>query len=670
MTVNLEKLCANTIRMLAVDAVERANSGHPGLPMGAADYTFVLWNRFLRYSASDPKWPNRDRFVLSAGHGSMLLYALLHLAGFGVTLEDLKSFRQWESRTPGHPESFRTPGVEATTGPLGQGIGNAVGMTIAAKMMAARFNRPDFAPVDHRIYALAGDGDMMEGVSGEAASLAGHLGLENLTVLYDDNRITIDGSTDLAFSEDVAKRFEAYGWGTRRIDGHDRAQIAAALEEACAETGRPQLILARTHIGFGSPHRVDTSKAHGTPLGKEEVEATKKALGWPLEPLFLVPEEVRGVFRARTLEVEGLRGKWEQGFAAWRAKYPDLAEEWDAVAARKVDPNLAAEFLKNLPPMPDATRNISGKLQQLVARACPSLVGGAADLNESTKTEILGSGTIRKGDFAGRNLAFGIREHAMGSILNGLALYGGWVPFGSTFLAFSDYMRPSIRLAALSRLAAIYVFTHDSVFLGEDGPTHQAVEQLGALRLIPNLHVIRPADSLECAAAWLLALRRSEGPSVICLTRQKLAAIERPGSLRFEEPLRGGYVVWGERVRKPAAILAATGSELHLAMGAARELGSRGFDVRVVSLLCAEEFDRQPEEYRREIFPPSIPTVAVEAGRSAFWYRYVGREGLILGIDRFGESAPDNVLAEKFGFTVPAVTARILDWLKQKRTKD
>ncbi len=666
MTADLDKLCANTIRMLAVDAVEKANSGHPGLPMGAADYAFVLWNRFLRYSASNPGWPNRDRFVLSAGHGSMLLYSLLHLAGFDVTLQDLKSFRQWGSKTPGHPESFRTPGVETTTGPLGQGIGNAVGMAIAEKMMATRFNRPDFAPIDHVVYALAGDGDMMEGVSGEAASLAGHLGMDNLILLYDDNRITIDGGTDLAFSEDVAKRFEAYGWFTRRIDGHDHAQIAAALTEARSMPGRPHLILARTHIGFGSPHRVDTSKAHGSPLGKEEVAATKKALGWPQEPTFLVPQEVHGVFRKRTEELEEVRRTWEKGFTAWRTQHPDLAESWDALRGKSCGRNLFEQLCKELPAMPDATRNISGKLQQIVAQACPSLVGGAADLNESTKTEILGSDLIRKNDFSGRNIAVGIREHAMGSILNGLALYGGWIPFGSTFLVFSDYMRPAIRLAALSRLQTIYVFTHDSIFLGEDGPTHQAVEHVSALRLIPNLFVLRPADSLECAVAWRMAMERSDGPSAICLTRQKVPGIARSSSSRPEDPLHGGYLVWGEKIRKPALILVATGSELHLALGAARELESRGLDSRVVSMLCAEEFERQPEAYKAEIFPDAVPVAAVEAGRSSFWHKYVGRDGLILGLDRFGESAPDGVLAEKFGFTIPAVTERILEWLKTR----
>jgi transketolase len=667
MSADLTKLAVNTIRMLAVDGVEKANSGHPGMPMGAADYSFVLWNRYLRFSASDPKWPNRDRFVLSAGHGSMLLYSLLHLAGFDMSLSDLQNFRQWGSKTPGHPECFRTAGVETTTGPLGQGAGNAVGMALAAKMMAARFNREDFSPINHFVYVVAGDGDLMEGVSGEASSLAGHLKLNNLIVVYDDNRITIDGSIDLSFSEDVAKRYEAYGWFTQRIDGHNHTEIAAAIERAQAQREKPSMILARTHIGFGAPTKVDTAKAHGAPLGKDEVEATKKALGWPLSPTFIVPDEVKKLFAQRTSELEGEKKRWEEGLIRWREKHPDLSKSWDAHWKKEAPTNLFEELTTNLPAMPDATRSTSSKIEQTLAKLVPALVGGSADLAESTKTDVHGSPLIKANSYEGRNIAFGIREHAMGAVMNGMSLYGSFIPLGSTFLIFSDYVRPSIRLSALSQLQTIYVFTHDSVFLGEDGPTHQAVEHLASLRLIPNLALVRPADSVECAAAWQIAMARKSGPTVIALTRQKLPAITRDAEFKNEETLTGGYVAWGRRFEKPDAILIATGSELALAASAAQELEKGGMKVRVVSMPCAEIFEAQPEKYRDQVLPLNVPTAAIEAGRTDYWHKFVGRSGLVIGVDRFGESAPDKVIAEKLGFTVPAATEKIKTWFSNLR---
>ena len=650
-----------TVRFLAVDAVERANSGHPGMPMGTADIAVVLWSRFLRFDPAHPQWPDRDRFVLSAGHGCMLLYALLHLSGYELSLEELRRFRQWGSRTPGHPEFGHTPGVEATTGPLGQGVGNAVGMALAANMLAARFNgRTGFDPVTHRVFALASDGDLQEGISGEASSLAGHLGLGNLIVLYDDNRISIEGSTSLSFSEDVCKRYEAYGWHVAACDGHDHAAIAGAIDAALAERSRPSMIRCRTHIAFGSPGKQDSAESHGAPLGAQEVAATKAAASWPAEPSFHVPHEVREWFAAVAQRGAALCRSWDRNLAEWRAAEPKLAEAWDAHFEGVLPADLPVQLAAAVPNTKGATRAHGGAVLQRAAALVPNLVGGSADLTPSTKTAIQGSPSIAAGKFEGRNLHFGIREHGMGAILNGMLYHGAFRPYGSTFLVFADYMRPSIRIAALSGLPAIYVFTHDSIFVGEDGPTHQPIEQVWSLRLIPNLDVWRPADAIETAVAWGAALTRRDGPSALILTRQNLPQSEwtaDPG-----EVLRGGHVVVD--VAKPRAILAATGSEVHLAAEASRTLASEGIPLRVVSLPCVERFHAQPREVRERVFPDGIPVATIEAGRTLPWRALTGPGGMTIGLDRFGASAPDREVAEKLGLSVGTVVERLRGWLR------
>jgi transketolase len=657
----LAKAAVDTVRFLSVDAVEKANSGHPGLPMGAADVAFVLWSRFLRYDPTAPDWADRDRFVLSAGHGCMLLYSLLHLAGFDLPMSELQSFRQWGSKTPGHPEFGHTVGVEATTGPLGQGISNAIGMALAGKMVATRFNDADFQPVAHRVFVLASDGDMMEGISSEASSFAGHLGLGNLIVLYDDNGVSLDGKTALSFSEDVPARYAAYGWHVQSIDGHDHDQIAKAIEAAIADRARPSLIACKTHIGYGAPHKQDTSEAHGSPLGAEETKAAKERLGWPLEPTFLVPDEVRDFFRARAAEGAALRTGWEQRFASWAQENPVKAAQWDAIWTRSVPGDLVAELLAAAPVTAAATREHGRAILQKAAELVPGLAGGAADLASSTFTVIKGGGDVRPGAFDGRNFHFGVREHAMGAIVNGIAYHGSFRPFGSTFLVFSDYMRGAIRLAAISKLPVVFVFTHDSVFVGEDGPTHEPIEQIASLRLIPNLNVWRPADGIETALAWGMALERKDGPSAIVLSRQKLPPIERPGRIGERELRRGGYLVAGDDT--PQAIVAATGSELHLAIGAREALAQRGLKLNVVSIPCVEIFGAQEASYRSGIFPSGVPVATIEAGRTDVWRALTGPSGLAIGIDHYGASAPGGVNGEKFGFTVPAVAAKIEAWL-------
>ncbi|HEU4401841.1 MAG TPA: transketolase, partial [Candidatus Polarisedimenticolia bacterium] len=559
----LVRLAINTIKTLSIDAVETAKSGHPGMPMGMADCAFHLFTRHLRFDPGDPAWPDRDRFVLSAGHGSMLLYSLLHLCGYDLPLDQLRKFRQWDSMTPGHPELGCAPGVETTTGPLGQGVGNSVGMAIAARMLAERFNVPGAPIVGHRIWAIVSDGDMMEGVASEAASIAGHLALGNLTLIYDDNHITIEGDTRLAFSEEVGRRFEAYGWTVQRIDGHDQAQIVAALDAAARQTERPGLIVARTHIANGSPGKHDSSEAHGSPLGPEETAATKKNLGWPPEPTFIVPDEVRRLFADRAEEGRRAAADWRRRFEDWSRANPDKRREWDRYRGREVPSDLFARLLQSLPqpPKTEATRTISGRLIQTATGLVPSLCGGSADLEPSTITYIKSSGAIGRESFAGRNFHFGVREHGMGSVLNGLALHGGAIPFGATFLIFSDYMRPPIRLAAIMGLQVIYVFTHDSIFLGEDGPTHQPIEQIAALRAVPNLRVIRPADGPETAMAWTVALTRRDGPTALVLTRQGLAPLRRADGFAPEGLLRGGYVVADAGPGAARVVLIATGSE-------------------------------------------------------------------------------------------------------------
>lgn len=665
LTPEQRRLGANTLRILALDAVEKAQSGHPGLPMGAADYAFTLWAEYLRFNPKDPTWPNRDRFILSAGHGSMLLYGLLHLFGYDVPMEELQCFRQWGSKTPGHPEYGVTPGVETTTGPLGQGLANAVGMAIAAKMTAARYNTATHRPFDHDVYCLASDGDLMEGVASEAASLAGHLGLGNLIVFYDDNRITIEGPTSLAFSEDRAKRFEAYGWQVLSIDGHDGEAAARAIEAAQAERERPTLIVARTHIAYGSPGAVDTAEAHGAPLGAAEVAATKVNLGWPQEPAFYVPDEVRRICEARVAELERQYEAWQGEYRAWREANPELAAQYDASMRKSLPDDLEKRLLEALGGKAGATRRLGGEAMAHIAAMVPGLVGGSADLAPSTSTHLKGYGDIAKGQFSGRNFHFGVREHAMGAILNGIALYGGYIPFGATFLVFADYMRPPIRLACLMGLQVIYVFTHDSIFVGEDGPTHQPVEQMASLRLIPGMTVIRPADGAEVAAAWAYALRHQAGPTALILTRQNVPAIKRQIPFSIEAFQRGAYIVAETPGRTPDVILIGTGSELPLALAAQGALEEKGYAVRVLSMPSREIFLRQDASYRENLLPRTARKVVIEAGTAFGWGDLAGPEALFITQDTFGHSAPYQVLAEKFGFTPEQVTQRILGWLQQ-----
>jgi transketolase len=659
------QLAVDTIKGLAIDAVEKANSGHPGTPMGLSDIAFEIFTRYLRHDPRDPAWVGRDRFVLSCGHASVLLYAMLHLSGYDLPLSELQNFRQWGSKTPGHPEHGLTPGVETTTGPLGQGVGNAVGMALAIKLKQARFGEPYAAA---RVFCLASDGDLMEGVSGEASSLAGHLRLDNLIVIYDDNHITIEGDTALAYSEDACKRYEAYGWYAQWLDdGHDHAKIRAAIDRALdvqAREHRPCFIRARTHIAHGAPHKHDTAAAHGEPLGKDEAAETKKLMGFDPAKSFVVPDAVYALFQERAAELAREREAWDARVAAWRRAHADLAAQMDAFEKRTVPADLFDRLLAALPDKEDATRNLSGALEQVVARHVPSLIGGSADLAGSTKTLIKDTASIGPGAFSGRNMHWGIREHGMGAVCNGMALSGGIIPFGATFLIFSDYMRPSVRLSALMEQQCVWIYTHDSIFLGEDGPTHQSIEQLWSLRLIPNLFVVRPADALECAAAWAIAMQRRRGPTAFALTRQKLPRIVRDAAFDPRSALRGVYVAQEAAGGRPEAILVASGSELHLAVGARAKLEAEGKKVRVVSALCLEAFREQDAVYRDTVLPAGVPTCSIEAGRTGPWRELVGRDGLTIGIDHFGASAPDKVLAQKFGFTVDAVTEKVRGWLR------
>jgi len=666
-SVDPSRLAVNTIKMLAVDAVEKARAGHPGMPMGAADYAFVLWSRYLRFDPAAPDWVNRDRFVLSAGHGSMLLYALLHLSGYDVSIEDLRAFRQWGSRTPGHPEKGCLPGVEVTTGPLGQGVGNMVGMALGERMLAARINTPRYRLIDHRIYGICSDGDLMEGIASEAVSVAGHLGLGNIILFYDDNRISIDGPTDITFSEDVASRFAAYAWHVQSIDGHDHRAAAAAIEAAHEASTRPSLIIARTHIGHGSPGKQDSAAAHGAPLGADEVRATKKAIGWPEEPLFHVPDEVRGVFAGRVEANRREHEAWKRTLAEFRQKEPERARLLAQHLDREVPADLEDALRPATPTGKGATRSHGGKILQTIGDLVPSLVGGAADLVESTKTQFSNSGSIRREDFSGRNIHFGVREHAMGAIANGLACHGGFIPFASTFLIFSDYMRPAMRLAALSELQVIYAFTHDSVLLGEDGPTHQPVEHLASLRAMPNMHVVRPADGVETAAAWSHALRRRTGPTSIILTRQNLPELPRPAGVDPVDGIaRGGYILAEGSATPPRVAIVATGSEVAAAMEARRILQQRGVSTRVVSIPCVECFRAQPPDYRDGVVPPggeATRVVVVEAAASLGWAEVAGTSALMIGIDRFGASAPAERIAEELGLSGEKIALTIGGWL-------
>ncbi|HXT01276.1 MAG TPA: transketolase [Elusimicrobiota bacterium] len=678
---SLDRLAIDTIRFLSVDAVEKADSGHPGLPLGAAPMAYALWTRFLRHNPANPQWFDRDRFLLSAGHGSMLLYSLLHLTGYDLPMEELKRFRQWGSRTPGHPERGLTPGVEITTGPLGQGFGNGVGAAMGEAALAARFNRPGFPIVDHYTYGIVSDGDLMEGVASEAASLAGHLKLGKLIYLWDDNRVTLSAGTASCFTEDVGARFRAYGWHTAAVeDGNDVEAVDAALRAAQKERERPSLIAVRTHIGFGSPKQ-DSFESHGSPLGADAVKKTKQKLGWPLEPAFLVPEEAGRRMRRALERGAEMEAEWNGLLSRYETAHPDAAREFRRALAGELPEGWDAE----VPSFPAdakglATRAAGGKVLTALAARIPEIIGGSADLNPSTKTELKGAGDFESparapGDlqglsgggcsYAGRNLHFGVREHAMGAALNGLAAHGCFIPYGATFLTFSDYMRPSIRLAALSGLRVIYVFTHDSLGLGEDGPTHQSVEHVAALRAIPNLLVIRPGDANETAEAWRIAVETTDRPIALILSRQNVPTLDRSRFAAASGTRSGAYVLSDPGPGKARALLIATGSELGLIVEAERLLKERGVAVRLVSMPSWELFAAQPQDYRDSVLPPELTArVSVEAGVTQGWCRWVGDRGTSIGVDRFGESAPGPTVLREFGFTAENVRDRTLALLK------
>ncbi len=657
--IDIEQLSINTIRTLAIDAVQKANSGHPGMPLGMAPIAYALYYKTMKHNPANPNWINRDRFVLSAGHGSMLLYSILHLSGYKVSLDDLKNFRQWNSITPGHPELGHTAGVETTTGPLGQGFANAVGMAIARDYLAALFNKDDLKIIDHVIFGICSDGDLMEGVSHEAASLAGHLKLSKLVFFYDDNNITIDGKTDITYSDDVAKRFEAYGWQVLTIlDVNDSDQVDRVIKMCRSTCDKPTLIITKTHIGFGSPNKQDKSSAHGAPLGEEEVKLTKRNLGMPEDKTFYVPDEVYSHFKGIAECGQEAEDMWNKTLDEYKIKYAKEFALFESVMSYQFD----KEWLNHLPKFDDlsekiATRVASGKVLNAAAIDIPGLIGGSADLNESNMTHIKSSKSFSSEDRKGKNIHFGIREHAMGSILNGMAIYGGLVPFGATFLIFSDYMRPAIRLAALMKQKVIYVFTHDSIGLGEDGPTHQPIEQIAALRAIPNLTVIRPADANETVEAWKYAINHKGGPVALILTRQKLAILDQNKYGSAKGLHLGAYVV-KDSDKTPDLLLIATGSEVSLSLKAAEQLEAEGKNVRVISFPSWEIFEQQSDEYKKQIFPVEIKSrISVEMGIGMGWQKYVGDSGETISIERFGASAPDSVLYEKYGFTVQNVVA-------------
>lgn len=664
--LDIEQLSINTIRTLAIDAVQKANSGHPGMPLGMAPIAYALYYKTMKHNPANPKWLNRDRFVLSAGHGSMLLYSILHLSGYNVSLDDLKNFRQWGSITPGHPELGHTPGVETTTGPLGQGFATAVGMAIARDYLAALFNKDDIKIIDHGIWGICSDGDLMEGISHEAASLAGHLKLGKFVFFYDDNHITIDGNTSITYSDDVAKRFESYGWLVLTIlDVNDSDQVDRAIKLCRNGCDKPTLIITKTHIGFGSPNKQDKSSAHGAPLGEEEVKLTKRNLGMPEDKTFYVPDEVYSHFKGIVECGQEAEDLWNEKVDEYKIKYPKEYALFESV----MNYNFNHDWLNHLPKFNDlaekiATRVASGKVLNAAAIDIPTLIGGSADLNESNMTHIKSSTSFSAEDRKGKNIHFGIREHAMGAILNGMAIYGGIIPFGATFLIFSDYMRPAIRLAALMKQKVIYVFTHDSIGLGEDGPTHQPIEQIASLRSIPNLVVIRPADANETVEAWKYAINHKGGPVALILTRQKLPIIDQNKYGSAKGLQRGAYVVKDSK-QKPDLILIATGSEVSLALKAAEQLETEEKNVRVISFPSWEIFEQQSDEYKKQILPAEIKArVSVEMGVAMGWQKYVGDSGETLSIEKFGASAPDSVLYEKYGFTVESVVAtakRVLD---------
>jgi transketolase len=678
MTINkeLENRCINTIRILSADAVQYANAGHPGMPMGAAAVAYTLWTGFLKHNPRNPQWFDRDRFVLSAGHGSMLLYSLLHLTGYHLPLDEIKRFRKWGGKAPGHPERGETPGVEVTTGPLGQGFGNGVGIAMAEAWLAARYNRPGHNIVDHFTYAICGDGDLMEGISQEAASMAGHLRLGKLIYLYDQNHISLSGATEITFTEDVAKRFEASGWHTRVVpDGNDTEDVAAAIQEAQAETRRPSLILARTHIGYGSPHKQDNFTAHGDPLGEDELQATKRALGWPTMDKFYLPQDSVDYFRRAISNGAQLEGDWQKRFDAHKQEFPKEAAEFELV----MNGNLPEAWDVDLPKWkptdkPMATRAAGGEAINALAKHIPNLIGGSADLNPSTRTALKGFGDFQPPEasgpgtlgavggewsYAGRNIAFGVREHAMGAIVNGMAAHGGVLPFSATFFTFSDYMKPAIRLGALSRLKVIYIFTHDSIGLGEDGPTHQPIEHLAGLRGIPGLTVIRPADANETTEAWAFAVKH-KGPTLLVLTRQTVPHLDRSKAIA-PDVTRGAYVLAEADSGSPDVILIGSGSEVNLCLTAREQLKGQGLQARVVSMPSWSLFEDQDEPYRESVLPRSIKKrVTVEAASPIGWHRWAGDEGVVIGVERFGASAPGQDVFDQLGFTADNVMAAAL----------
>jgi len=653
---NLDQLCVNTIRTLSMDAVQAANSGHPGMPMGMADVAYVLWTKFLKHNPKNPQWFDRDRFVLSAGHGSMLLYSLLHLTGYELSLDEIKDFRQLGSITPGHPEYGMTPGVETTTGPLGQGFGTGVGMAMAERFMASTFNKSDSTLIDHFTYAIVSDGDLMEGISHESASMAGHLKLSKLIYLYDSNKISIDGSTDLAFTDDTKKRFEAYGWDVQQIDGHNHKEIGEAIKVA-QRTDTPSLIECKTKIGFGSPNKEGTAASHGSPLGEEEIKLTKEQLGWPYKEQFFIPDDVKQKMLKAVDKGEKSESIWEDRLHEFQKKYPadgvlfksfvnrELPEDWTEVI-----PEFEADE-KGL-----ASRNASGKILQQISDHIFNLVGGSADLTGSTKTDMSGKGIFQANNYQGRNLHYGVREHGMAAAVNGMALHGGIIPFGATFLVFSDYNKPSIRIAALSQIPSIFVFTHDSIGLGEDGPTHQPVEHLAALRATPNVYVFRPADANETAYCWKAAIKKDDGPSVMVLTRQNLPTLDRSVYNAASGTEKGAYILKEAASGTPDLILMATGSEVEIIVKAAEELEAKGVATRVVSMPCIDLFEEQSDSYKESILPQNVTArLSIEASSPYGWHKYTGSKGLVMGIDRFGESAPYEEVYEHLGLTVAKV---------------
>lgn len=656
-TVNkLDQLCVNTIRTLSMDAVQAANSGHPGMPMGMADVAYVLWKKFLKHNPKNPQWFDRDRFILSAGHGSMLLYSLLHLTGYDLSLKEIKNFRQLGSITPGHPEFGMTPGVETTTGPLGQGFGTGVGMAMAERFMAATFNKDDSTLIDHFTYAIVSDGDLMEGISHESASMAGHLKLRKLIYLYDSNKISIDGSTDLAFTDDTKKRFEAYGWDVQQIDGHNHDEIEQAIQYA-QRTDTPSLIECKTTIGFGSPNKEGTAASHGSPLGDDEIKLTKEKLGWPNKEPFFIPEEVKNEMRKAVDKGEKSESIWKERLEDFENKYPadgvlfksfvsrDLPEDWsEVIPVFKADEKGVA------------SRNASGKVLDQISDHIFNLVGGSADLTGSTKTDMANKGIYQADNYKGRNLHYGVREHGMAAAVNGLALHGGIIPFGATFLVFSDYNKPSIRIAALSHIPSIFVFTHDSIGLGEDGPTHQPIEHLAALRATPNVAVFRPADANETAWCWKAAIQKTDGPSVMVFTRQNLPTLDRSVYASASHTEKGAYILKEAGNGTPDLILMATGSEVEIIVKAAQQLEEKGVATRVVSMPCIDLFEEQDDSYKETVLPPDVSArISIEASSPYGWHKYTGSNGIVMGIDRFGESAPYEEVYEHLGLTVKKV---------------